>query len=145
SGSWGHPVGPPVLYWGLTVVIVLALGGLAFVVATNVRGGAPSGKPDPRQLMGLASHHNVAHVAGRKALLRRASSLRPSLPNPAELDVGHWLRRCARIDCYASVEDSMVLLGPPRSGKGLHFVIPMILDAAGAVITTSTRPDNLTQ
>jgi type IV secretory pathway TraG/TraD family ATPase VirD4 len=38
----------------------------------------------------------------------------------------------------------MVLLGPPRSGKGLHFVIPMILDAPGAVITTSTRPDNLT-
>ena len=38
----------------------------------------------------------------------------------------------------------MVLLGPPRSGKGLHFAIPMILDAPGAVITTSTRPDNLT-
>ena len=37
----------------------------------------------------------------------------------------------------------MVLLGPPRSGKGLHFAIPMILDAPGAVITTSTRPDNL--
>jgi type IV secretion system protein VirD4 len=37
----------------------------------------------------------------------------------------------------------MVLLGPPRSGKGLHTVIPAILDAPGAVITTSTRPDNL--
>jgi type IV secretion system protein VirD4 len=37
-----------------------------------------------------------------------------------------------------------VILGPPRSGKGLHLVIPMILDAPGAVITTSTRPDNLT-
>ena len=36
-----------------------------------------------------------------------------------------------------------MLLGPPRSGKGLHVVIPMILDAPGAVITTSTRPDNL--
>jgi type IV secretory pathway TraG/TraD family ATPase VirD4 len=38
----------------------------------------------------------------------------------------------------------MIVLGPPRSGKGLHLVIPMILDAPGAVITTSTRPDNLT-
>jgi len=38
----------------------------------------------------------------------------------------------------------MVLLGPPRSGKGVHIVINAILDAPGAVITTSTRPDNLT-
>lgn len=38
----------------------------------------------------------------------------------------------------------MVLLGPPRSGKGVNLVIPAILDAPGAVVTTSTRPDNLT-
>ena len=144
SRSWGRPVGPPVLYWGLTVIVAMALGGLALVVATSVRRRDSSAKADPRQLRGLASHRDVDHVAGPKALLRRASSLRPSLNNPRELDVGHWLGRVARIDCYCSVEDSMVLLGPPRSGKGLHFVIPMILDAPGAVITTSTRPDNLT-
>jgi type IV secretion system protein VirD4 len=144
SRSWSRPVGPPALYWGLTVIIAMALGGLALVVATKVHRRASSAKADPRQLRGLASHHDVDHVAGPKALLRRASSLRPSLNNPRELDVGHWLGRVGRIDCYCSVEDSMVLLGPPRSGKGLHFVIPMILDAPGAVITTSTRPDNLT-
>jgi type IV secretory pathway TraG/TraD family ATPase VirD4 len=37
----------------------------------------------------------------------------------------------------------MVILGPPRSGKGYNLVIPFILDAPGAVVTTSTRPDNL--
>jgi len=37
----------------------------------------------------------------------------------------------------------MLVLGPPRSGKGLHEVIPMILDSPGAVVTTATRPDNL--
>ncbi|WP_232004129.1 type IV secretory system conjugative DNA transfer family protein [Propionibacterium freudenreichii] len=42
------------------------------------------------------------------------------------------------------MEDSILLIGPPRSGKGLHIVIPAILDAPGAVVTTSTRPDNLT-
>ena len=44
---------------------------------------------------------------------------------------------------WASVEDSILLLGPPRSGKGLHVVINAILDAPGAVITTATRPDNI--
>jgi type IV secretion system protein VirD4 len=41
------------------------------------------------------------------------------------------------------VEDSILLLGPPRFGQGQSVVIPTILDAPGAVITTSTRPDNL--
>jgi type IV secretory pathway TraG/TraD family ATPase VirD4 len=41
------------------------------------------------------------------------------------------------------VEDSIFVLGPPRSGKGLHAVIPAILDSPGAVITTATRADNL--
>jgi type IV secretion system protein VirD4 len=35
------------------------------------------------------------------------------------------------------------VVGPPRSGKGLHQVIGSIIDAPGAVVTTSTRPDNL--
>ena len=42
------------------------------------------------------------------------------------------------------MEDSILLIGPPRSGKGAHIVINAILDAPGAVVTTSTRPDNLT-
>ncbi|HET6870539.1 MAG TPA: TraM recognition domain-containing protein [Solirubrobacteraceae bacterium] len=51
--------------------------------------------------------------------------------------------RSVGVDCWSSVEDSMVVVGPPRSGKGLHIVIPAIVDAPGAVVTTSTRPDNL--
>jgi type IV secretory pathway TraG/TraD family ATPase VirD4 len=52
-------------------------------------------------------------------------------------------RSVTGIDCWATVEDSLVVLGAPRSGKGLHLVVPAILDAPGAVVTTSTRPDNL--
>ena len=37
----------------------------------------------------------------------------------------------------------MLLVGPPRMGKGLHLVIPWVLDAPGPVVTTSTRPDTL--
>jgi type IV secretory pathway TraG/TraD family ATPase VirD4 len=57
--------------------------------------------------------------------------------------VGLRLGRSRGVECWASVEDSILLLGPPRSGKGQSVVIPTILDAPGAVITTSTRPDNL--
>ncbi|WP_272949190.1 type IV secretory system conjugative DNA transfer family protein [Kribbella pittospori] len=37
----------------------------------------------------------------------------------------------------------MIDVGPPRSGKGLHQIMSAIIDAPGAVVTTSTRPDNL--
>lgn len=39
---------------------------------------------------------------------------------------------------------SMLLVGPPCSGKGHFIVVNTILDAAEPVLTTSTRPDNLT-
>ena len=41
------------------------------------------------------------------------------------------------------MERSILVIGPPGSGKGLHIAINAILDAPGAVITTSTKPDNL--
>jgi type IV secretion system protein VirD4 len=144
SAAWGQPMGPTWLYWTCTAsvlaVLVAALAACWWVWARN----KTARDHDPRRLHGLACGAEVAKVAGAKALIRRASDLRPSLTQPRVGDLGHRLGRARGVDCYASVEDSMVLLGPPRSGKGVHIVINAILDAPGAVITTSTRPDNLT-
>ena len=79
----------------------------------------------------------------RAALLARAATLRPSLLRPVPADVGYSLGSARGVECWSSVEDSMIVLGPPRSGKGYNIVIPMLLDAPGAVITTATRADNL--
>ena len=99
---------------------------------------------DPRRLAGVATRQDLAQATSTKALLGRAGNLRPSLGNPAPKDVGYLLGTSHGKQVWASVEDSLLLIGPPRSGKGLHLVIPAILDAPGAVVTTSTRPDNLT-
>jgi type IV secretory pathway TraG/TraD family ATPase VirD4 len=37
----------------------------------------------------------------------------------------------------------MLILGPPRSGKTSSIVIPCVLDAPAAVVSTSTKPDVL--
>ena len=144
SAAWGQPVGPAWLYWTSTMfviaVFIAALAACWWALAKN----RTSRTQDPRRIHGLAARTEVAKVAGAKALIARAADLRPSLTNPQVTDLGHRLGSARGMDCYASVEDSMVLLGPPRSGKGVHIVINAILDAPGAVITTSTRPDNLT-
>ena len=70
-------------------------------------------------------------AAGAKSLCRgrrhcAPRSRRPTPPTWATTSVP-----AKGVGCWASVEDSIFLLGPPRSGKGLHLVIPSILDAPG--------------
>ncbi len=133
----------PFAYW---TVVVLLLGILAaagvFVWRAISRARAAT---NPHHLAGTASGAEVARVASPKALIRRAGTLRPSLTGkPEPGDVGYLLGTSKGGQVWATVEDSILLIGPPRSGKGLHVVINSVLDAPGAVITTSTRPDNLT-
>jgi type IV secretory pathway TraG/TraD family ATPase VirD4 len=161
EGSWasglivlGRPADPgtaigaeglhPVVYWLVASALVagLAVGGVwlwRVVRDHSRRAGA-----DPRRIAGTATRDEIRMLASSKALLKRAGTLRPSVPKPQPTDVGYLLGASHGTGVWASVEDSILLIGPPRSGKGLHIVVNAILDAPGAVVTTSTRPDNLT-
>ena len=97
----------------------------------------------PGHLEGCAPARVVRGVAGSRQLSARADTLRPGSAKSTIAGIGFQLGTSRGIRCYSSIEDSVVVLGPPRSGKGLHLKFPMILDAPGAVLTTSTRPDNL--
>jgi len=44
---------------------------------------------------------------------------------------------------WAPPEQSVLVLGPPRSGKTTALVVPSVLSAPGAVVSTSTKPDVL--
>lgn len=151
---WGTPVGPVWLFW-LIVVVLLALTCAALVGAWMLmrQGRRPGAGKDlypvkrPETWPGLAKRREVAAAAGPKTLEQRAKVLRPTLVaerGEVELtEVGFELGTGHGVPAWASVEDSVVVVGPPRSGKGLHLAVNAILDAPGAVITTSTRPDNL--
>lgn len=134
----------PVAYWATSGVMLAGLAGTGAWVWVRVRRWGQQKQNDPHRLAGTATGTDIAKVATPKALLRRAGTLRPSLAKPRVQDVGYLLGSSAGKQVWASVEDSILLIGPPRSGKGLHVVINAILDAPGAVVTTSTRPDNLT-
>lgn len=143
SAGWHAPVGPAGLYWPVTFIALSLLGFLAYGGWRLLRPRPAGTSDDPERIEGLANRRQVRHAAGEKALLRRATTLRPSVSRPVPADVGLLLGSSRGEGCWASVEDSITLLGPPRAGKGFNIVIPAILDYPGAVITTSTRPDNL--
>lgn len=51
--------------------------------------------------------------------------------------------RGAGLPLYASIEDSVLVIGPPGAGKGTGFMYRAVADALGAVVSTSTKPDVL--
>ncbi|WP_185996257.1 TraM recognition domain-containing protein [Nocardioides campestrisoli] len=130
-------------FWVSLVILVSLLIGLGWGVWRLIARARHRSAHDPQRIEGTATRRDIDATASEKALLRRASTLRPSLRRPAASDVGYLLGRSHGREIWASVEDSILVIGPPRSGKGLHLVINAILDAPGAVVTTSTRPDNL--
>ena len=134
----------PVAYWIVAGILIIAVGSEGWWVWRFFREQSRQTKVDPYRIVGIATRTDVTTAASEKALLRRAGQLRPSIQNPAVTDVGYLLGASRNVNVWASVEDSILLIGPPSSGKGLHVVINAILDAPGAVVTTSTRPDNLT-
>lgn len=96
----------------------------------------------PNRGEGIACASDIRIAASARSVCRR-QAVRASLARPVAAEVGHRLGSACGVGCWASVEDSIVVLGPPRSGKGLQLVVPLIVGAPGAVVTTSTRPDNL--
>jgi hypothetical protein len=130
-------------YWLVLILMVFMAVALALVVWRRIGSVKHKTSHDPRRLAGVATGRDVRAAASQRALLSRGRTLRPSMDNPTPADVGYLLGRSHGQGVWASVEDSILLLGPPRSGKGLHVVINAILDAPGAVITTATRPDNI--
>nr|WP_211658942.1 TraM recognition domain-containing protein [Phytoactinopolyspora halophila] len=144
----GTALGTPdlnsVVYWAVVAAILTILTAAAVVVWRAAQTRHQGKVTDPHRLVGTASRADVARAASARVLLKRAGTLRPSLTRPEPADVGYLLGTAHGRPVWATVEDSILLIGPPRSGKGLHLVINAILDAPGPVITTSTRPDNLT-
>ncbi|WP_167131794.1 type IV secretory system conjugative DNA transfer family protein [Paramicrobacterium chengjingii] len=134
----------PVVYWIVAGLLLSGLATGAIWVWLRLRRHTHHAEQDPRRLAGIATRSEITTAASEKALLHRAGNLRPGLNTPHARDVGYKLGSSKGASVWASVEDSIMVIGPPRSGKGLHLVIPAILDAPGAVVATSTRPDNLT-
>lgn len=147
AAAWPQPdqMPGPVPYWiftGLAVTVVLGSAlGLWRVTRHWTRTDRRS---EVRALPGLGSPSDVERAAGRRALVRRGAIVRPSAGNrPRPEQVGYRLGQVSGREVWCSVEDSVLLVGPPRMGKGVHVVIPWVLDAPGPVVSTSTRPDTL--
>lgn len=96
---------------------------------------------------GFASRRRLRKHLGRAQLVKKRKTLRPSLAGVPGYKVptnavGVYLGRCrkTRLHLYMSVEESSLMLAPMGAGKTAK-IANWIIDAEGAVLATSTKPD----
>ena len=129
------------------IAAVVVIAALTVWVLIAVRGYRESDRAfisDLRTRPGFATSGEIRDHLSAKAVLRRDAQLRPDLSKPTPTDVGWRVGRSCGHDVYVSIEDSVALEGPPRSGKGYRVLISAIVDWSGPLITTSTTNDTLT-
>jgi len=133
----------PLGYWGATgVVLVLVLLAVVALAARFVGGGSRRTGLDADG----AARREVIRTMGAAATEKTARRLRPGglvKPAPFVRPEGILLGKLGGRDVLAGWEDSLLVVGPPRSGKSSSLVVPATVEAPGAVIVTSTRPDVL--
>ena len=103
-----------------------------------------------RRKAGVASSLDVVRHAGTLAVRRRRATVRPSLAGLSRWE--RWrmataegaveLCRTGALRVWALVEDVVIVVGGPRTGK-TGWLAGRVLDAPGAALVTSTRTDLL--
>ncbi|GAA1738785.1 hypothetical protein GCM10009746_21830 [Microbacterium paludicola] len=126
------------------LLLVVGLAIWAWVAYRRYRQSDRSFISDLRSRPGFAEAFEIRRHLSAKAVLKRAMQLRPDISRPRATDVGWRVGSSRGMDVFVSIEDSVALEGPPRSGKGYRVLISAILDWSGPLITTSTTNDNLT-
>lgn len=131
--------------WGTleTIIAAVLIALVMLVVVTTVAGRSRKRKDSSRVdsvTKHLASKKDI-DTLGRKAVTAGAERLvGPKLAKSHPgLRIGHEVS--TRQGLYAGWEDLHLILAGPRIGKTTASVIPAIVEAPGAVVTTSNKPD----
>jgi type IV secretory pathway TraG/TraD family ATPase VirD4 len=135
----GSDLPGPVAYWmAVAAVVAAALAALVLVAMRLGRRRARPGMAARRELRGLTA----------KAVADHANVLRPDLVPGAPADervaaagVGMGRHHPSGMALFGTIEDSVAVLAPPRSGKTLRVLVPAVLDHDGPAVVTSTRWD----
>ncbi|TCC35099.1 type IV secretory system conjugative DNA transfer family protein [Kribbella sindirgiensis] len=146
-------VGAQRYWWTLIaggVLVLAATAGRLVMARSSSRGLLRRLGRAGRDTDGLASMWDVWCAASARVLRKKAAQVRPSLAEVswwrrrtiALKELGVRIARVGLVGVWSSAEDHTITFGGPRKGK-TQLMINWILDAPGALITTSTKLDVL--
>lgn len=140
------------LLLGVPVVVLILVVAAIVVIWARIEAYRHSDKALRRLILRrkevVAGPAEVTRELGAKTAIKRGKKVRAEhaatvgknfKPGDAAFELG----KSHGIPAWLSMEDAVLLIGPPRMGKGFGYVISDIVSAPGPVVTTSTRGDNM--
>ncbi|GAA2238715.1 hypothetical protein GCM10010401_08740 [Rarobacter faecitabidus] len=146
AGTCTTTTAPAYITMGILVVLVITIAVTIYTRWRNWRLSPAWFRKDLLSRKEIAAGREVDKTVGTKITKIRGQQVRPSLRTRRELtapDVAWLLGHSHRVKVWLCLEDAVLLIGPPRSGKGFTILTSAIVEAPGAVVTTSTRGDNM--
>ena len=95
------------------------------------------GRPD------IKSHLSLTAIRERTSHLRDDINAWKAPPEHVGLYLGK--ETTTHLGVWAAGDDSILMVGPPGSGKTSNYIVPAIVEAPGAVVATSTRDEIVTR
>jgi len=127
------------IWWIMAVTLISIISFLTYKLR-HLKTHTPAWDPEeatPRK-------SEVEKTLGEKALLERSKQLRLDKAQGLKAqDLGVLLGRSVDhgSDLWIAPDDSILVVGPPGSGKTSSIVVPAAVESPGAVVTTSTRDE----
>ena len=121
--------------------------GAAAIYYAKIRMDTGVGPVRGQRREGFATKGEIKESLSAQAMIKEAPYIRPALyrlaaRDIAALDVAASVGKdtLTKQQIYISIEDMLLMFGPPRVGK-TAYLAGRVIDAPGACVTTSTRAD----
>lgn len=137
--------GSTVAVWAVFGALLAVVGFLAVAMFRTVRGQREQQRQEIQKEKGLPDKSVVAREYGERSVMTRRKQIRPDFVpesrRPRATDYAFYDGRCQGVKVYTTFETPTMLLAPSRVGKTQNVIAPRLIEAPGAVLSTSTKTE----
>lgn len=131
--------------WAVFAALLAVVGFLAVAMFRTVRGQREQQRQEIQKEKGLPEKSVVAREYGERSVMARRKQIRPDFVpegrRPRVTDYAFYDGRCQGVKVYTTFETPTMLLAPSRVGKTQNVIAPRLIEAPGAVLSTSTKTE----
>ncbi|MDN5685836.1 MAG: type IV secretory system conjugative DNA transfer family protein [Brachybacterium sp.] len=131
--------------WAVFVVLLAVAVAVGVAMWRTVRGQREAAAQEIQKERGLPERKQVRRLYGQASIMRRRKEIRPDFVpegrRPRVGDYAFYDGKCQGVRVFTSFETPTMLLAPSRVGKTQSVIAPRVIEAPGAVLSTSTKTE----